>query len=237
MAKLIEPLVVVVPAAGVGKRMQSHRPKQYLSLHNSTILEHTVNRLLAHPSIDKVIIALSSSDEYYQDTSLMNHPKVQTVVGGVERVDSVLAGIQAIDAQQYPWVLVHDAARPCVPLKDISTLITLCHESDQGGLLAAPVRDTMKRTDDKNNVLTTVDRSALWHALTPQMFKVDELRTAIETALHNGIDITDESSAMEYAQLPSQVVEGSSDNIKITRADDLTLAAFILTKQQEAVCE
>jgi len=232
MAKFIEPLVVVVPAAGVGKRMQSRCPKQYLSLHNSTILEHTVNRLLAHPNIEKVIIALSGSDEYYHDTSLMNHPKVQTVVGGGERVDSVLAGIQAIDAQQYPWVLVHDAARPCVPLKDITTLITLCHESDQGGLLAAPVRDTMKRTDDENNVLTTVDRSALWHALTPQMFKVDELRTAIETALLNGIEITDESSAMEYAQLPSQVVEGSSDNIKITRADDLTLAAFILTKQQ-----
>ncbi len=233
--------VVVVPAAGVGKRMQTHCPKQYLMLDGKTILEHTVLRLLSFPRINKVILVLSPEDEYFVGTSLNNHPDVQTVNGGQERVDSVLAGLQAIDFKQYPWVLVHDAARPCVSHTDINALIETCLIENVGGLLASPVRDTMKRSFDSldnsnqmnisNKVKETVERSTLWHALTPQMFKSETLKQAIESAQKNNINITDESSAMEHLQQPSLLVEGSSDNIKITRPDDFTFAEFILAKQ------
>jgi 2-C-methyl-D-erythritol 4-phosphate cytidylyltransferase len=211
-------------------------PKQYLMIENKTILEHTVERLLSHPAINKVIIALGDQDEYFSQTSLVNHSQVQTVVGGKERVDSVLAGLGAIDQQQYPWVLVHDAARPCVSHNDITGLIAHCLAKKVGGLLATPVRDTMKRTIitalDENQVLATVDREKLWHALTPQMYPVAELETAITSGLKNNLILTDESSAVEFAGFPSLLVSASSENIKITHPDDLALAAFYLNKQK-----
>jgi len=228
--------VVVVPAAGVGKRMLAHCPKQYLTIENKTILEHTVERLLSHPAINQVIIALGEHDEYFAQTSLSNHLQIKTVIGGKERVDSVLAGLRAIEQQQYPWVLVHDSARPCVSLDDISTLISQCLTKKSGGLLAAPVRDTMKRTMvtelDENQVLETVERDELWHALTPQMYLVNELHSAIDSGLKSDIALTDESSAIELAGLPSLLVPASSENIKITHPDDLALAAFYLNKQK-----
>ena len=228
--------VAVVPAAGVGKRMLAHCPKQYLTIENKTILEHTVERLLSHPAINKVIIALGEHDEYFAQTSLVNHLQVKTVIGGKERVDSVLAGLSAVDQQQYPWVLVHDAARPCVSLGDISALISHCLAKKSGGLLAAPVRDTMKRTTvtslDENQVSATVEREKLWHALTPQMYLVNELKSAINAGLNNDVALTDESSAVELAGFPSLLVPASSENIKITHPDDLALAAFYLHKQK-----
>jgi len=234
--ELSSQFVVVVPAAGVGKRMLANCPKQYLTIENKTILEHTIERLLSHPAINKVIIALGEHDEYFSQTSLVNHSQVKIVVGGKERVDSVLAGINAIDKQQYPWVLVHDAARPCVSHKDISALIDHCLAKKVGGLLATPVRDTMKRTMitklDENQVLATVEREKLWHALTPQMYPVAELEAAIISGLKNNLILTDESSAVELAGCPSLLVSASSENIKITHPDDLALAAFYLNKQK-----
>jgi len=227
--------VVVVPAAGVGKRMQSQCPKQYLTIDNFTIIEHTVIRLLSHEDIDKVVIALGENDEYFADTSLINNSNVSIVVGGKERVDSVLAALKSIDKNQYQWVLVHDAARPCITHRDISALIEKTQMINTGGLLAMPVRDTMKRGNRKKQqslVEHTVERSELWHALTPQMYRSDELQNAIEQALSTNTEITDESSAMEIAGFESILVEGSGDNIKITRPDDLALAEFILTKQK-----
>jgi 2-C-methyl-D-erythritol 4-phosphate cytidylyltransferase len=234
---LTEQFIVVVPAAGVGKRMQANCPKQYLTINQKTILEHTVERLLSHPAIAKVIIALGEHDEYFPKTSLSSQSAVLTVVGGKERVDSVLAGLLAIDTNKYTWVLVHDAARPCVSLDDITTLIERCLKSQSGGLLAAAVRDTMKRSATSKNgeehVLTTVDREKLWHALTPQMYKVNELKTAIIAGLNSNVVLTDESSAIELANLPSLLVPASSENIKITQPDDLALAAFYLNKQAQ----
>lgn len=237
--------IVVVPAAGVGKRMQAQCPKQYLTIGGSTILEHTVMRLLSHPAIDQVILAVSQNDGYFVDTPLVNNPKVLRVNGGEERVDSVLAGLEMVDHKQYPWVLVHDAARPCLSHKDLDALIDSCLTTNNGGLLAAPVRDTMKRSNDKQQVETTVDRSTLWHALTPQMYRGEQLINAIKKAQADNVVITDESSAIEYAKYPSLLVEGRSDNIKITRPDDLALATFILAQQnsnnthlsQEKTCE
>jgi 2-C-methyl-D-erythritol 4-phosphate cytidylyltransferase len=228
--------VVVVPAAGVGKRMLAGCPKQYLMIENKTILEHTTDRLLSHPAINKVIVALGEHDEYFAQTSLAKNSQVSIVVGGKERVDSVLAGINAIDQQQYPWVLVHDAARPCVSHKDITALISHCLAKKVGGLLASPVRDTMKRTKitalDENQVLATVEREKLWHALTPQMYPVNELKNAIISGLETNVALTDESSAVELAGFPSLLISASSENIKITHPDDLALAAFYLNKQK-----
>jgi len=237
MNDVLGPLAVIVPAAGVGKRMRASCPKQYLTINKMTVIEHTVNRLLSCPEVDKVVIALGANDEYFTGTGLANNPRVETVIGGQERVDSVLAGLKALEPDKYTWALVHDAARPCVPVKDIANLILSCAESQCGGLLAMPVRDTMKRSKANNRVEKTVERDGLWHALTPQMYKVGELIAAIEQGLQKGVIITDESSAMEAAGLPSNLVAGSGKNIKITRPDDLALAEFILSKQQETVCE
>ena len=236
-------LVVVIPAAGVGKRMQANCPKQYLTINNKTILEHTVERFLSHPLIEFVVVALGVEDEYFPQTSLYTHPKVKTVIGGKERVDSVLAALNTINSTQYPWVMVHDAARPCVTHHDISQLIKHCYQAQCGGLLASPVRDTMKQANSAQGVNKTIDRSVLWHAFTPQMYPTAQLTSAINTALSDKITITDESSAIEYLGKQSLLVEGRSDNIKITRSDDLALATFILnqqnhliTNQQENTC-
>ena len=234
MAEVNRPIAAIVPAAGVGKRMLASCPKQYLTINELTILEHTVLRLLEHSSIELVVIALGRDDEYFADTQLANHPKVKTVVGGKERVDSVLAGLQSLDTERFPWTMVHDAARPCVSVSDIDNLITTCLNSQVGGLLAAPVRDTMKRSDNSSMVLNTECRENLWHALTPQMYKSEDLIDAITKGLETGVNITDESSAIEAYGLASQLVAASQENIKITHPDDLALAEFILTKQQEA---
>ncbi len=225
--------IAIVPAAGVGKRMKASCPKQYLRINNKTILTHTVMKLLSHPLIEKVILALGVDDQYFAESELAHRHDIIRVKGGVERVDSVLNGLKVVDKQKNPWVLVHDAARPCVTHQDIDNLISQCVKSDCGGILATPVRDTIKRgmSNSCNTIKDTVDREHLWHALTPQMYKTDELIRATEQALNNGITITDEASAIEHANLPSLLVSASSENIKITHPDDLTLAEFYLNKE------
>lgn len=227
--------IVIVPAAGVGKRMLASCPKQYLTINNQSILSHTVNRLLSHKSIAKVILALSDGDDYFAQTTLADNPDIIRVSGGIERVDSVLSGLKIIDESQ--WVLVHDAARPCVTHDDIDKLIEQCLANNRGGILAAPVVDTMKRAIECNDneamsINETIVRSRLWHAFTPQMFKTKELKHAIEQAQSKGLAITDESSAIEYAGLPSVLILGRRDNIKITRPEDIVLASFYLEQQK-----
>ncbi|WP_448568756.1 2-C-methyl-D-erythritol 4-phosphate cytidylyltransferase [Thalassotalea ganghwensis] len=223
---------VIIPAAGVGKRMQANRPKQYLTIEDKTLLEHTVLRLLSHSQIALAIVAISPDDEYFAKTSLANHPNVRVVAGGKERADSVLSGLNSLDRDAYPWVLVHDAARPCVSLTDVSSLIETCLSKGVGGILASPVRDTMKRTNQDNLVTETVERELLWHALTPQMYPSQQLCDCLTRALTDGVTVTDESSTIERAGLNSLIVKGSSDNIKVTQPEDLALAEFILTKQK-----
>ena len=206
--------IAIVPAAGVGKRMQANCPKQYLCINNETILSHTVMRLLSHPLISQVIVALGVDDQYFAESALAQHKDIIRVTGGTERVNSVLNGLKAVDRKKYPWVLVHDAARPCVSHQDIDKLISQCLSNDYGGILATPVRDTMKRgVGFQDNVkgacstiASTVEREQLWHALTPQMYKTDELATAIEKALESGLNITDEASAIEQANLPLSLI-------------------------------
>ena len=234
---LFSSLVAVVPAAGVGKRMKASCPKQYLKIDGLTILEHTVLKLLFHPNISQVILVISEGDEYVNDTSLVAHPDIIIVNGGNERVDSVLAGLKAIDETKNHWVLVHDAARPCFESADIDALIKSCQQTNHGGILASPVRDTMKSSGSQLQVIATVERSILWHALTPQMFETKLLINAIEQALDDNVIVTDESSAIEYVGLPSLLVQGSSTNIKITRPEDLALASFYLSRiAKDNVC-
>jgi len=227
-------LVAIVPAAGIGKRMQSHCPKQYLTLLNKTVLEHTVEKLLSHARIEQVIIALSEKDDYFSKTALVHKAKVTTVIGGKERVDSVLAALKVIDQPENTWALVHDAARPCLQLQDVNKLIKHCKRYHHGALLATPVRDTMKRAQNNTNTVAyTENRDDLWHALTPQIYPAKQLLCAIEYALNNNLVITDESSAIEALGEKSSLIAGSGDNVKITRPDDLVLAEFILHKQQQ----
>ncbi len=221
-------IVAVVPAAGVGKRMAADRPKQYLQLNQKTILEHTISLLLSHPAISRVVVALGEDDPYYPTLPISLNDRVSRVAGGAERVDSVLAGINTVSEE---WVMVHDAARPCVTLADIDLLIESAKQSDAGAILAMPVRDTMKRGSEEGGIQTTVCREALWHALTPQMFRAEQLKQALDSAIEAGVSITDEASALEHCGLSPRIVSGRSDNIKITRPEDLALADFYLSQR------
>ena len=226
-------VVAVIPAAGVGSRMQADRPKQYLSLNGKTILEHTIDALLNHPLIDDVIVAISQGDEYFDQLGLRQKP-IRVVDGGKERADSVLNGILSLDEND--WALVHDAARPCVDDADISNVLSLIGSEDvTGGILATPVRDTMKRVKPSSNIIShTEDRNGLWHALTPQLFPAMLLKRALQEGLAQGVSITDEASAMEFAGHSVAMVSGSPANIKITHPADLPLAEFYLKQKFSA---
>ncbi|PWC15884.1 2-C-methyl-D-erythritol 4-phosphate cytidylyltransferase [Brenneria roseae subsp. americana] len=219
-------IVAVLPAAGNGSRMQSDCPKQYLTIGNKTILEHAVSALLSHPRIHRAVIAISADDLSFHTLPIARDPRVSVVVGGKQRADSVLAGLQ--DIADTEWVLVHDAARPCLHQDDLERLLSLVGHSDVGGILAAPVRDTMKRGSGQI-IKHTVDRSDLWHALTPQLFPSALLKTCLRRALNDGVVVTDEASALEYCGYCPRIVSGRADNIKVTRPEDLALAEFYLT--------
>jgi 2-C-methyl-D-erythritol 4-phosphate cytidylyltransferase len=222
----------VIPAAGVGKRMQADRPKQYLELHGRTVLEHTLSRFLDHPRISRVVVAVSDGDPYWQALGL-SHPKLQVASGGEERCHSVLNALSLLSnqASANDWVLVHDAARPCLRPGDLAHLLDALADHPVGGLLGLPVADTMKRTAADDTVVETVPREHLWRALTPQMFHFAELYSALDTALSNHQLVTDEASAMELAGKAPKMVEGHGDNIKITRPQDLRLAELFLAEQ------
>lgn len=215
----------VIPASGVGSRMNAPLPKQYLKIQNKTILEHTLQIFLAHPQIHKIVVAVSEQDPFYSQIELLKHPKIHIVFGGETRADSVFNALQVLDKND--WVLVHDAARPCLKRSDLDQILQISDEN--GAILATPAIDTMKRASG-NQITHTEDRSTLWHALTPQFFKVDLLRSALAQAFSKNATITDEASAMELAGFKPLLVAGRSDNLKVTRPEDLALAEFYLTK-------
>jgi 2-C-methyl-D-erythritol 4-phosphate cytidylyltransferase len=223
----------IIPAAGVGKRMGAAVPKQYLPLAGRPVIDHTLERILLHPRIDGVYIALGAEDGWWPDSEYADHPDLVRVTGGEERCHSVLNALEALAQRARPddWVLVHDAARPCVRRADLTRLVDQLQAHPVGGLLGMPVRDTMKRTDDHGVIRETVARDNLWHAFTPQMFRVGMLHAALSRALAAGIAVTDEAGAMEWAGHRPVMVAGSPDNLKITRPEDLALAAFYLEAQ------
>jgi 2-C-methyl-D-erythritol 4-phosphate cytidylyltransferase len=225
------PLWCVVPAAGRGTRVGGSCPKQYLPLAGRSLIEHTLERLAAHPQIAGLVVTLGADDAHWPGITELDGKRVLTAVGGAERSDSVLAGIDALPAAvgQDDFVLVHDAARPCVRLADISALIERGSARD-GGLLGAPLRDTLKRADAAGCSARTEPRDQRWRAFTPQMFRRGQLATALRTAASDGRIVSDEAMAMELAGYAPLLVEGAEDNIKVTTAADFPLAAYLLSR-------
>lgn len=228
----------VLPAAGIGKRMQSDIPKQYLKLIQRPVIEHTINTLLAVEQVSGIVVSLQADDPYWPDVVIESDKPVLVAAGGEERCHSVLNALDVLSKQTVykadtTWALVHDAVRPCVSINDILMLIEIAAGTESGGLLAVPVRDTMKRQDDNQCVKQTLDRTGLWHALTPQLFACSQLSRALKSALAAGSLVTDESSAMELAGYYPRLVQGLEDNIKITRPADLRLAELFLKSLAE----
>jgi 2-C-methyl-D-erythritol 4-phosphate cytidylyltransferase len=226
------PLVwCVVPAAGRGTRVGGDCPKQYLPLAGRPLIEHTLERLAAHPRIAGLLVVLGAIDTYWSGASTLLGKPLITAIGGAQRSDSVLAGIDALpdSVGANDFVLVHDAARPCVRLTDIGKLIELAGAVD-GGLLGAPLRDTLKRADAAGRSELTEPRDQRWRAFTPQMFRRAQLSAALRDAARRGVHASDEAMAMEQAGFAPLLVEGAEDNIKVTTAADFALAEFLLER-------
>ena len=225
----------VVPAAGIGTRMQSEIPKQYLQLAGKTVIEHTLARLLDVNEIEKIVVVIAEHDDLWPSLLLSRHPRLVTAPGGAERCHSVLNGLQALAqfADDTSWVLVHDAARPCVRVADITQMFTRLDKHPVGGILASPVRDTLKRSTVELVIDETVDRTGLWQAFTPQMFRFDLLTKALREAVKSSVIVTDEAQAVERQSYKPILIEGHTDNIKITRPEDLALAALYLAHQAD----
>jgi 2-C-methyl-D-erythritol 4-phosphate cytidylyltransferase len=217
--------------------MRATTPKQYLPLLGRPVVLHTLERLTAHPRVSGVLVGISVGDDYWPTLKpeLTHLPKLLgTYAGGTERVDTVLNGLKALEAHAAAddWVLVHDAARPCLRAADLDKLINQVLGYPDGGLLGVAISDTVKRTDAASAVTETVSRSNLWRALTPQLFPLQKLRSALELAVADGVAVTDESMAVEYQGGHPRVVAGHTDNIKITLAEDLELAELYLRQQE-----
>lgn len=229
---------VVVPAAGSGRRFGGELPKQYATIDGRPLLFWTLSRLALVPRISGLLVVLAADDPFWPGWDTIGGKPVITAIGGAERADSVLAGLRALPASVSAdsFVLVHDAARPCVRIADIDALMNAVGDGD-GGLLAAPVRDTIKRQQQAGagqldaRVAQTVRRDDLWRALTPQMFRRGALSTALAAAGERGAAPTDEAQAMEWTGVAPLLVEGAPDNIKVTTAHDLALARFLLREQ------
>jgi 2-C-methyl-D-erythritol 4-phosphate cytidylyltransferase len=222
----------VVPAAGVGQRMQADRPKQYLQLSDCTVLEKTLQRLWESGVFKKIVVSVSTEDEYWPALPVAQQDWVIRAAGGEQRADSVLSGLKALDtiADSSDWVFVHDAARPCLTTADIFLLLSKIQDDPVGGILGLPVHDTLKRAS-QTHIVETLDRNQVWRALTPQVFRLGMLKQALLNASRNNVVVTDEASAIEAMEFQPILVEGRSDNIKITRPEDLSLARFYLEQQ------
>lgn len=239
----------VVPAAGIGRRMGAEKPKQYLKLLNKTVIEHSLAPFCDHPLIAGIVVAIAEDDPHWQTLAVSRHPKISCVQGGAERCHSVLNGLNhlAARAAEDDWVLAHDAARPCVKPADLDLLIAAVKDHAVGGLLAAPLSDTVKRAEQGGGgegpapgeglppaatyeVQTTVNRDGLWRALTPQMFRLSTLRESLAAVVAKGEVATDEAQAMESQGLKPRIVPAGAHNIKIARPEDLALAEFHLRR-------
>jgi 2-C-methyl-D-erythritol 4-phosphate cytidylyltransferase len=220
----------VLPAAGTGSRMGGEQPKQYMEVAGATLLEHSLRALLDCAQLAGVVVALHPEDNRAASLPMLNDARVQMVTGAEQRSGSVLAGLDALLARAAPrdWVLVHDAARPCLQSQDVDRLIAAVIARGIGGILAEPIVDTVKQSSADSLVVRTLDRSSMWRAQTPQMFRLQELHRALTQAQERRLPVTDEASAMELAGYPVQLVAGPACNLKVTVPEDLALAAWYL---------
>lgn len=228
--------VVVIPAAGGGSRMQSALPKQYLRLAGKTVLRHTAELFLREPGIDKVLLVISAGDQHFipGEWPEIGSKLAVAPVGGDTRAASVCNGLRELQAELTAddWVLVHDAARPCLAAEDLQRLLLRLEDEPVGGIFAVPVADTLKLADAAQQVVKTVSRDNLWQAQTPQMFRFGLLMQALEAGVDG--DITDEASAIERLGLHPLLVAGSRHNLKITYPGDLPFAEWILQQRDMA---
>ena len=225
-------LWVIVPAAGRGNRMATTLPKQYLPLLHQTVIEITLKKLLAINHVTKIIVSLHPEDHHWQTLHCAQNPKIQTVVGGKERSDSVLAALKYIQHQagEMDWIMVHDAARACILNETIERMLAAIKDEEIGGVLAVASDDTLKQVTDQR-IHSTLDRRTIWRAQTPQIFRYQLLYQCLSQAIARNHAITDDASAIEMAGYTPKIIAGRKDNIKITHPEDLRIAEFILKQQ------
>ena len=229
------PVWAIVPASGVGHRMQGPVAKQYLPLDNKTIIEHTLDRLLSFDGIDGLILVLQAGDRNWEALNYQSSKPLIVTTGGKQRHDSVFNGLQKLLELEMdnPFVMAHDAVRPFVLHQDLQNLLDAAVEHEAGGLLALPVSDTLKQQDEFGNTERTVSRKDLWRAFTPQMFRAELLYRAIEHVRQNSLNVTDDASAVEALGMCPRLVVSSAENLKITYPADLSLVTMILKRQRQ----
>lgn len=227
---------VVIPAAGRGARFGGEVPKQYVQAAGLPLILHTLDALLTHPGVRGAVVVLAADDALWPGSDAIAGKPVLRCVGGGARADSVLAGLQALpdDVRADDFVLVHDAARPNLGHADLTALLERGRADPVGAILAAPVRDTLKRAGDDGGIDGTEPRERLWRALTPQLFRRLQLSRALGSAREAGVEVTDEAMAMELLGMRPLLVEGAEDNFKITTASDLERFEFLLSRRRSA---
>jgi 2-C-methyl-D-erythritol 4-phosphate cytidylyltransferase len=222
----------VIPAAGRGTRFGGELPKQYLRVAGAPLIAHALDAVLAHPAVRGAMVAIAADDPHWPGWTQRNGKPVHACIGGRERADSVLAALRALPpgADEDAWVIVHDAARPNLAPDDLERLFATALRSGDGAILAAPVRDTLKRSTPDAAIDRTEPRERLWRALTPQAFRRGALLAALEAAAADGVAVTDEAMAMERAGARVRLVEGREDNIKVTTPADLAFVEFLVSR-------
>ena len=220
----------VIPAAGVGSRMNINTPKQYLSINNKTIIEFSIEKILTAINVEQVVVALHPQDNYFAKLPIAKHPKVRTVQGGKMRRDSVLNAIQTINAAA-ALVLIHDAVRPCVSIADIRFLYDNAVKHNISAILSNPVSNTIKLIAANSKIIKTLDRDQLRQAVTPQIFDKDLLLQILLAVTDNTV-FTDEASAVESAGYPVLSIDSNVDNIKLTTKKDFYVIEQILKSQE-----
>ena len=225
---------VLIPAAGHGTRFGGVMLKQYLPVCGKPVLAHSIRVFQFHPLVSSITVVLAEDDQWFESAVGLLAATVKTVIGGDTRAQSVRNGLRYIadNYSETDWVLVHDAARPCLSPSRLEKFLEQGLESADGAILAMPVGDTLKRAGDSQEIVSTVDRSELWSAQTPQLFRVGALAEAIDAAQDAGCELTDEASAMEFVGVRPLLVKGSSANIKVTHSSDLAIAEALLTRKE-----
>ncbi|MCW8924628.1 MAG: 2-C-methyl-D-erythritol 4-phosphate cytidylyltransferase [Xanthomonadales bacterium] len=225
---------VLVPAAGRGSRYGGAVLKQYLPIKGRAVLARSIMAFQFHPLISTITVVLAEDDQLFESAVGTLAAAVETVTGGDTRARSVRNGLQSI-LDKHPddeWVLVHDGARPCLSAQSLDRLLEQGLQSPDGAILAMPVGDTLKCASDEQEITGTLDRTGLWAAQTPQLFRARALADAIDAAEREGRELTDEASAMEFVGAKPKLVMGSVANIKITHPSDLPIAEALLTRRE-----
>jgi 2-C-methyl-D-erythritol 4-phosphate cytidylyltransferase len=223
----------IVPAAGHGTRIGDPVPKQYLPVAGQPMMYHSIHALAAVNRIERIFVVLSPMDRLWESHDWSRVAgKVETIHGGgAHRPETVLNALRALDGRvaKDDWILVHDAARPCIETELVEQFLDEMGDDPVGGLLAMPVADTLKRAEEGQRVTETVPRLGIWRAQTPQMFRYDMLRRGLERKP----DATDEAQAIEALGHAPRLIEGENSNLKVTFAEDLQLAEMILMRRQQ----